>query len=239
MSGMSPGMLRMDTSPSVTFGTSVVAAPSPVTHSVHTPSVTSGTSVVAAPSPVTHSVHTKTLCAVKAMDPTMSSTLRVTASEFTPITIVPVTTYSSSGDVSIPMPAHVRMPLSTGMSLTAVTATRTLIPPMLPSLVSSANIIPIVSTSTVSTPRTTLLPMGSVPVTHAFPVAGQLPPICKFRGEDPEQEGSNFEEWVEQFELIADAYSWDSKTQLVNLITRLQGQAYSFYRTCSPEQKFA
>ena len=64
-----------------------------------------------------------------------------------------------------------------------------------------------------------------------------LSPICKFRGEDPDQEGGNFEEWIEQFEMIADAYGWNARTRLVNLTTRLQGQAYSFYRTCSPEQR--
>ena len=58
------------------------------------------------------------------------------------------------------------------------------------------------------------------------PTASQLPSISKFKGEDA---GGNFEEWIEQFELIAEAYGWDSKTKLVNLTTRLQGQVYSFY----------
>ena len=74
-------------------------------------------------------------------------------------------------------------------------------------------------------------------MTPIYPTASQLPPISKFKGEDPDQEGGNFEEWIEQFELIAETYGWDSKTRLVNLTTRLQGQAYSFYRTCSPEQR--
>ena len=73
--------------------------------------------------------------------------------------------------------------------------------------------------------------------THPYPVVNQLPPLSKFMGEDLDQEGENFEEWIEHFEMVAEAYGWDAKARLVNLTTRLQGQAYSFYRSCSPEQR--
>ena len=42
---------------------------------------------------------------------------------------------------------------------------------------------------------------------------------------------------VEQFELVAEACQWDEKTKLVNLTMQLRGLAYSFYRTCKPEQR--
>ena len=102
--------------------------------------------------------------------------------------------------------------LSAGISMTAATNAS------LHSLVSSSlrsSVVPSVSTTTVFastlTPSTrfptTVLPMASI-----HPAASQLPPISKFKGEDPGQEGGNFEEWIEQFELIAEAYGGDSKS---------------------------
>ena len=130
-------------------------------------------------------------------------------------------------------------PLSAGVAMTAATNAS------LHSLVSSSDpvpmyVVPPVSITTVFasplTPSTrfvtTVPPMAAV-----HPAASQLPPISKFKGEDPDQEGGSFEKWIEQFELIAEAYGWDSRTRLVNLTIRLQGQAYSFYQTCSPEQR--
>ena len=64
----------------------------------------------------------------------------------------------------------------------------------------------------------------------------QLPPINKFSREDADGEGESYEDWIEQFEAVANMYQWDMQARLVNLTTRLQGQAYSFYRTCSPQQ---
>ena len=42
---------------------------------------------------------------------------------------------------------------------------------------------------------------------------------------------------VRQFELIADVLGWSPQAKLVNLITRLQGQAYSFFQPCTMEQR--
>ena len=42
-----------------------------------------------------------------------------------------------------------------------------------------------------------------------------------------------FQDWLEQFELIADVLGWSPQAKLVNFITRLQGQAYSLFRSCT------
>ena len=42
--------------------------------------------------------------------------------------------------------------------------------------------------------------------------------------------------WLEQFEFVANVLGWSSQAKLVNLITRLQGQAYSLFWSCTIEQ---
>ena len=76
------------------------------------------------------------------------------------------------------------------------------------------------------------------PVTSVL-LAQQLPPLPKFSGEgnDGELGVDTFEDWLERFELMASALSWSSQAKLVNLITRLHGQAYSFFRSCTMEQR--
>ena len=68
-------------------------------------------------------------------------------------------------------------------------------------------------------------------------LAQQLPPIQKFSGDEKTLDGETFQEWLEQFQMVAEVASWDHQTKLVNLTTRLQGQAYTFYRTCTPAQR--
>ena len=41
-----------------------------------------------------------------------------------------------------------------------------------------------------------------------------------------------FEGWLKQFELVTTVCNWKDRVKLANLVTRLQGQANSFYRTC-------
>ena len=53
---------------------------------------------------------------------------------------------------------------------------------------------------------------------------GYLPPISKFNGET-QGEYVTFEEWIEQFEMVATIAHWDECSKLVNLTTRLTGQA--------------
>ena len=64
----------------------------------------------------------------------------------------------------------------------------------------------------------------------------QLPQIPKFTGED-QPDGEMFQDWLEQFESVAELGKWDGHCKLVNLTTRLKGTAYSFYRSCSTEQR--
>ena len=63
----------------------------------------------------------------------------------------------------------------------------------------------------------------------------QLSPMNKFSGEDLDGDGETFLKWVEQFELVASMYKWNDQAKLVNLTTRLRGQVYAFYRTCTPK----
>ena len=56
----------------------------------------------------------------------------------------------------------------------------------------------------------------------------QIPPINKFSGENLEAEGEVFQEWIQQFELIAELCGWNNRAKLVNLTTCLRGQAYQF-----------
>ena len=65
----------------------------------------------------------------------------------------------------------------------------------------------------------------------------QIPSLPKFSGDTLEGDAESFVDWIEQLELIAEACRWSSQSKLVNLVTRLRGQAYSFYRSCAPEQR--
>ena len=65
----------------------------------------------------------------------------------------------------------------------------------------------------------------------------QLLPINKFSGENLHVEEEAFQEWIEQFKLIAELCGWNDQAKLINLTTHLRGQAYQFYRTCTPEQR--
>ena len=51
-------------------------------------------------------------------------------------------------------------------------------------------------------------------------------------------DSESFTDWKERFEMVvAEACYWDECTKLVNLVTRLCGQAYSFYRSCDGSQR--
>lgn len=66
------------------------------------------------------------------------------------------------------------------------------------------------------------------------PFTFQVPPVPKYGGN---AETEPFEDWLEQFELVASVCNWEGRVKLANLVTRLQGQAYSFYRTCPAYQR--
>ena len=61
----------------------------------------------------------------------------------------------------------------------------------------------------------------------------QVPPLSKYSGS---YDNKMFREWHEQFELVATLCGWDTQSKLANLGTRLQGQAYVFYHTCTVQQ---
>ena len=69
--------------------------------------------------------------------------------------------------------------------------------------------------------------------------ANQILPIPKFSGEVDNGKGDleNFTDWKERSEMTAEAYHWNQHSKLVNLVTRLCGQAYSFYRSCDGRQQ--
>ena len=69
-------------------------------------------------------------------------------------------------------------------------------------------------------------------------LAQQLPPLPKFTGDGQVgSEEERFDEWLERLEMVATMCGWNEQAKLVNLITRLRGQAYSFYRSCPHQQR--
>ena len=68
-------------------------------------------------------------------------------------------------------------------------------------------------------------------------LAQQLPPLPKFTGESQGVDGETFQDWRAQFELIASVFKWDDPAKLINLVARLRGQAFAFYRSCNPEHR--
>ena len=50
------------------------------------------------------------------------------------------------------------------------------------------------------------------------------------------RDSESFTDGNERFEMVAEACHWDECITLVNLVTRLRGQAYSFYRSCDGSQ---
>ena len=67
-------------------------------------------------------------------------------------------------------------------------------------------------------------------------LAQQLPPLPHFRGGDSSSEES-FQEWIGQFELVAEICRWSKQAKLIHLTTRLRGEAFSFFRSCTKHQK--
>ena len=47
----------------------------------------------------------------------------------------------------------------------------------------------------------------------------------------------SFLDWTQQLELIAKGCQWTEQAKLVNLATSLKGQAYTFYKSCTPAQQ--
>ena len=71
---------------------------------------------------------------------------------------------------------------------------------------------------TTSTPFTNSPAAGhtsSVP-TFTAPLLNQLPPIARFSGEE-QPDGEMFQDWLEQFESVAQLAGWNDHAKLVNL----------------------
>ena len=135
---------------------------------------------------------------------------------------------SMGGGISTYSPPTVT-PLSTGVPSTTV--------PAVPLSAHAPAFDPKTTTSSLMTTPT--MPTIRPPVVAFSPstsLLGQLPPIQRFTGEDA-GDGETFQEWHEQFESVAQLVGWTDQGKLVNLTTRLKGTAYSFYRSCSPEQR--
>ena len=84
-------------------------------------------------------------------------------------------------------------------------------------------------------------PKGNVDALSDLPtalLAQQFPPpqLPNFNGGDASSEDS-FQDWIGQFELVAEIYRWNKQAKFMHLITRLRGEAFQFYRSCSKHQK--
>jgi len=80
--------------------------------------------------------------------------------------------------------------------------------------------------------------VGAVVAMSTALLAHQLPPLSKFDGGvNVGGDKETVKEWLEQFELVAGVCRWDDPTKLVNLVTRLKGEAYAFYKSCTAQQK--
>ncbi len=65
-------------------------------------------------------------------------------------------------------------------------------------------------------------------------LAQQLPPLPKYNGNSDDE---SFQEWIAQFELVAEVCKWNPQAKLIHLTTRLRGEAFLFYRSYSKSQK--
>ena len=92
---------------------------------------------------------------------------------------------------------------------------------------SSSNVV-------VGTPSKQSSATSNSPELSAALLAQQLPPLPKFSGNSDDE---SFQEWIAQFELVAEVCQWKSQTKLIHLTTRLRGEAFAFYRSCSKSQK--
>ena len=88
----------------------------------------------------------------------------------------------------------------------------------------------------VRSPVDSIIPVCNDSVTTAL-LAQQLPPLPKFSGEINDGDVDTFQDWLEQFEMIANVCGWSPQAKLVNLVTRLRGQAYAFFCSCTTQQK--
>ena len=75
-----------------------------------------------------------------------------------------------------------------------------------------------------------------------------LPPLAPYKGEmTPDAEttykgemtpdAETIDEWLERFSMLAEECRWTPRAKLLHLTSRLEKQAYAFYRSCIPQIK--
>ena len=85
--------------------------------------------------------------------------------------------------------------------------------------------------SSTSTTQGSTQPKGNVDVPSDLSIAlsaQQFPPLPNYSGGDASSEDS-FQDWIGQFELVAEIYRLSKQAKLMNLITRLRGEAFQFF----------
>ena len=81
-------------------------------------------------------------------------------------------------------------------------------------------------------------PMG-YHITNGFTsglLTHQLPPLAPFKGETT-PDAETIGEWLERFAMLAQECGWTPRAKLLHLTSRLEKQAYAFYRSCAPQVK--
>ena len=64
-----------------------------------------------------------------------------------------------------------------------------------------------------------------------------LPPLPEFSGDDQTSVNNSFQQWLEQFEMVAELAEWPEHIKLKQLALRFRGPAQAYFQTCSDEQK--
>ena len=64
-----------------------------------------------------------------------------------------------------------------------------------------------------------------------------LPPLPEFSGDDQTPVNNSFQQWLEQFEMVAELAQWPEHIKLKQLALRFRGPAQAYFQTCSEEQK--
>lgn len=86
----------------------------------------------------------------------------------------------------------------------------------------------------ISISNPTLTPLDTLSVVL---LAQQLPSLPNFCGDNIDEDGESFGEWLEHLELVASACHWNDRAKLMNVATRLHGSASRFYRFCTTRQR--
>ena len=149
-----------------------------------------------------------------------------------PASVVPYTHVTSEVGSSSTRAATATASASTAVSLSMSVSAGASLPT---SLTASAVVPGTTSTSAIAATATPFLLPTSY-MTSPASMLNQLPQIPCFTGEET-SDGETFQDWLEQFESIAVLGGWSEHAKLVNLTARLRGGAYSFFRSCSPEQR--